>query len=235
MRVLYLSYNGLLDPLGQSQVLQYLIGLAGLGHKIVLLTYEKPDEWANEPHREAALRAPPDRDRPRARLRHGGHRPAPEGAVPRALHLRSGEFLARRAGRDGPLAGGLARPSRREMARTAVPRERRRRGVAHRVRRRHDARLSVPPRQGDAVRGHHDLHRPEPVPPTVLAARPPLLPPPPPPPPPPPAPPSLLGGVFFPFWAPGRLGGGAGPLTLTRRAHAFISERARACGVPPEA
>src|SRR3990167_6289019 len=60
MRVLYLSYNGLLDPLGQSQVLQYLIGLAGLGHKIVLLTYEKADEWANESHREAARRATAD-------------------------------------------------------------------------------------------------------------------------------------------------------------------------------
>ena len=60
MRVLYLSYNGLLDPLGQSQVLQYLIGLAALGHKIVLLTYEKADEWANESHREAARRATAD-------------------------------------------------------------------------------------------------------------------------------------------------------------------------------
>ena len=53
MRVLYLSYNGLLDPLGQSQVLQYLIGLAGRGHRIVLVTYEKPDEWSNEEHRTA--------------------------------------------------------------------------------------------------------------------------------------------------------------------------------------
>ncbi len=53
MRVLYLSYNGLLDPLGQSQVLQYLIGLSRLGHQIVLVTYEKADEWANEAHRAA--------------------------------------------------------------------------------------------------------------------------------------------------------------------------------------
>lgn len=51
MRVLYISYNGLLDPLGQSQVLQYLVGLARLGHAITVLTFEKPDEWANEAHR----------------------------------------------------------------------------------------------------------------------------------------------------------------------------------------
>lgn len=56
MRVLYLSYNGLLDPLGQSQVLQYLVGLAALGHRIVLVTYEKADEWANESHRAETRR-----------------------------------------------------------------------------------------------------------------------------------------------------------------------------------
>ncbi len=53
MRVLYLSYNGLLDPLGQSQVLQYLVGLAGLGHRITLVTFEKRDEWQNLDHRRA--------------------------------------------------------------------------------------------------------------------------------------------------------------------------------------
>lgn len=45
--VLYISYTGLLDPLGQSQVLQYLLGLAG-DNAITLLTYEKPDALANE-------------------------------------------------------------------------------------------------------------------------------------------------------------------------------------------
>jgi glycosyltransferase involved in cell wall biosynthesis len=52
-RVLYLSYNGLLDPLGQSQVLQYLLGLASRGHRITLMTFEKPDEWSREDHRRA--------------------------------------------------------------------------------------------------------------------------------------------------------------------------------------
>ncbi|NQX90242.1 MAG: glycosyltransferase, partial [Halioglobus sp.] len=39
--ILYISYTGLLEPLGQSQVLQYLLGLAQ-EHRITLLTFEKP-------------------------------------------------------------------------------------------------------------------------------------------------------------------------------------------------
>lgn len=50
--ILYVSYTGLLDPLGQSQVLQYVLGLAR-DHRITLLTYEKPDALANEPEIEA--------------------------------------------------------------------------------------------------------------------------------------------------------------------------------------
>lgn len=41
MRVLYLSYDGLTDPLGQSQILPYLIGLAKLGHEIDIISFEK--------------------------------------------------------------------------------------------------------------------------------------------------------------------------------------------------
>ena len=40
-RILYLSYDGVSDPLGQSQVLPYLKGLAGLGHTIHLISFEK--------------------------------------------------------------------------------------------------------------------------------------------------------------------------------------------------
>jgi glycosyltransferase involved in cell wall biosynthesis len=40
-RVLYISYNGMLDPLGQSQVIPYLRGLAGLGVRFTLLSYER--------------------------------------------------------------------------------------------------------------------------------------------------------------------------------------------------
>jgi glycosyltransferase involved in cell wall biosynthesis len=49
-RVLYLSYDGMTDPLGQSQVLPYLFGLSKLGHSITLVSFEKPERYkANAP------------------------------------------------------------------------------------------------------------------------------------------------------------------------------------------
>jgi len=39
--VLYISYNGMLDPLGQSQVLPYLRGLAKKGIRFTLLSFER--------------------------------------------------------------------------------------------------------------------------------------------------------------------------------------------------
>lgn len=43
---LYLTRNGLLEPLGQSQVMAYLRGLSR-DHAITLITYEKPEDWAD--------------------------------------------------------------------------------------------------------------------------------------------------------------------------------------------
>ncbi len=40
-RVLFISYNGMLDPLGQSQVLPYLRELAGRGNHFTLLSFER--------------------------------------------------------------------------------------------------------------------------------------------------------------------------------------------------
>lgn len=45
-RVLYISYDGMSDPLGQSQVLPYLRGLQKRGHAIHLLSFEKPAAFA---------------------------------------------------------------------------------------------------------------------------------------------------------------------------------------------
>src|SRR6185503_12148146 len=42
-RVLYISYNGMLDPLGQSQVIPYLRELNRLGVSFTLLSYERPE------------------------------------------------------------------------------------------------------------------------------------------------------------------------------------------------
>jgi glycosyltransferase involved in cell wall biosynthesis len=46
--VLYLSYDGMTDPLGQSQVLPYLIGLSKKGFQFTLISFEKPDRYSEE-------------------------------------------------------------------------------------------------------------------------------------------------------------------------------------------
>ncbi len=46
--VLYLSYDGMTDPLGQSQVLPYLIGLSKKGFQFTLISFEKPDRFSQE-------------------------------------------------------------------------------------------------------------------------------------------------------------------------------------------
>jgi glycosyltransferase involved in cell wall biosynthesis len=45
---LYLSYDGMCDPLGASQVLPYLFGLARNGHRITLISFEKPGRGVDE-------------------------------------------------------------------------------------------------------------------------------------------------------------------------------------------
>ena len=46
--VLYLSYDGLTDPLGQSQVLPYLIGLTYQGYRFTILSFEKKERLKRE-------------------------------------------------------------------------------------------------------------------------------------------------------------------------------------------
>ena len=50
--VLYISYDGMLEPLGQSQVISYLEKLAG-DASLHLVSYEKPADWADKTKREA--------------------------------------------------------------------------------------------------------------------------------------------------------------------------------------
>lgn len=45
--VLYISYDGMLEPLGQSQVLAYLERLAA-DRRIHLVSFEKPEDWRDE-------------------------------------------------------------------------------------------------------------------------------------------------------------------------------------------
>src|SRR5262249_35723998 len=45
VKVIYVSYDGALDPLGASQVVPYLFGLAARGFSITLISFEKPARW----------------------------------------------------------------------------------------------------------------------------------------------------------------------------------------------
>ena len=42
-RCLYITYDGLLDPLGKSQVLPYILGLSEAGYRFTILSFEKTD------------------------------------------------------------------------------------------------------------------------------------------------------------------------------------------------
>jgi glycosyltransferase involved in cell wall biosynthesis len=57
--ILYISYDGMLEPLGQSQVIAYLEKLAP-GRRIHLISFEKDSDWADTPAR-AAIRHRLDR------------------------------------------------------------------------------------------------------------------------------------------------------------------------------
>jgi len=47
MNVLYISYDGMTDALGRSQVIPYLAGLSQKGHKIHVISCEKKDTFAS--------------------------------------------------------------------------------------------------------------------------------------------------------------------------------------------
>ena len=48
MNVLYLSYDGLTDGLGRSQVLPYIIGLVELGHTFTIVSFEKEQAFQRD-------------------------------------------------------------------------------------------------------------------------------------------------------------------------------------------
>lgn len=54
-RVLYLSYDGMTDPLGQSQVIPYLEGLSKEGYEFTLISFEKPERFEKNRETIAAL------------------------------------------------------------------------------------------------------------------------------------------------------------------------------------
>lgn len=54
-KVLYISYDGLTDPLGRSQILPYLAGLSERGHQVTILSCEKPDKMVRDGERVRQL------------------------------------------------------------------------------------------------------------------------------------------------------------------------------------
>ncbi|HEX8193636.1 MAG TPA: glycosyltransferase [Allosphingosinicella sp.] len=54
-RILYVTYDGITDPLGRSQVLPYLTGLSKRGHHITILSCEKPEREVKDGARIRAL------------------------------------------------------------------------------------------------------------------------------------------------------------------------------------
>ena len=84
---LYISYGGMLEPLGQSQVLAYLKRLT-TGRGIHLISFEKADDWANTTERAHCGR---------------GHRLAPAALSQAAFGM--GHCLRHRG---KPVAGGAA-------------------------------------------------------------------------------------------------------------------------------
>lgn len=47
-KILYITYDGLTDPLGQSQILPYLKGLSAYGYQFTILSFEKKERMEKE-------------------------------------------------------------------------------------------------------------------------------------------------------------------------------------------
>ncbi len=56
MSAVYIPYDGALDPLGASQIVPYVEGLAATGVTMTLITFEKRERWQRAGRREAMRR-----------------------------------------------------------------------------------------------------------------------------------------------------------------------------------
>jgi glycosyltransferase involved in cell wall biosynthesis len=54
-KILFISYDGMTDPLGQSQVLPYIIGLSRQGYEFTILSCEKPERYEKNKSTISAL------------------------------------------------------------------------------------------------------------------------------------------------------------------------------------
>jgi glycosyltransferase involved in cell wall biosynthesis len=58
--VLYVSYTGLAEPLGRSQIIPYLVGLSDYGHSFSIVSFEKPAAPTHSAPDEIHALLPPD-------------------------------------------------------------------------------------------------------------------------------------------------------------------------------
>lgn len=54
-RILYISYDGMTDALGEGQVINYLIGLRAYNYEFDILSFEKPEKFATQKNHIDAL------------------------------------------------------------------------------------------------------------------------------------------------------------------------------------
>ena len=45
MKILYITYDGLLDPLGSSQILPYIYGIKEFSDSIFIISFEKSEKY----------------------------------------------------------------------------------------------------------------------------------------------------------------------------------------------
>tara|TARA_R100000789_G_scaffold42239_1_gene43887 strand:+ start:8419 stop:9627 length:1209 start_codon:yes stop_codon:yes gene_type:complete len=94
---LYITRNGLLEPLGQSQVMAYLRGLSQ-NYKITLITYEKSEDWANT---DAMARARADCEAHGIRWLPQRFHPQPKIIAPAFSMIRMMWLMKREVHREG--------------------------------------------------------------------------------------------------------------------------------------
>ena len=110
-RALYITYDGLTDPLGQSQVLPYLAGLAERGHHITVLSCEKPERMAAQGDQIVALCAAAGIAWHPLELSQAAARSCRPRSMPRRCSGRPSRSIARSSS-ISPIAAATSRPGR---------------------------------------------------------------------------------------------------------------------------
>ena len=93
---LYITYDGLLDPLGSSQILPYILGLAQAGYRFTILSFEKIDR---DPKRIRELA-----DQLKARSIYWVHLPFIRGRFQGVLRMLRGAKAVRQIAKEEPFA-----------------------------------------------------------------------------------------------------------------------------------